>query len=111
MATQKSKQSQYAILTVVSMAENSFGLQDHDYPFTCEKLSITLTNKAIPINKSIIAYNRNGRLTNPEINTWIQENNLNKGEKPIKLVFRLERRLNNFHYKLYMFQANYLKNI
>ena len=110
MTNQKRRQSQFAILTVVSMAENSFGLQDHDFPFNCEKLSITLKSKAIDLNKSITVYNRNGRLTNPEINAWIQENNLTKVEKPIKLVFRLERRLNNFHYKLYPFQANYLKS-
>jgi hypothetical protein len=111
MTNQKTKQSQYAILTVVSMAGNRFGLQDHDFPFTCEKLAITLTNKAVDLKNSITAYNINGRLTNPEINAWIQENSLNNTDKPIKLVFRLERRLNDFHYKLYHFQANYLKSL
>lgn len=49
-------------------------------------LSITQTNKIIKLNSSIVTYNRNGYLTNPEINDWIQLNELNKFDKPIKLI-------------------------
>jgi hypothetical protein len=111
MIKQKTKLPQFSILTVVSMAKNSFGLQDYNYPFSCEDLSITLTNKIIKLNNSIVAYNRNGRLTNPEINDWIQLNELYKFDKPIKLIFKLERRLHKYHYRLYSYQANHLNKI
>ena len=105
------KNPRFVILTVVSMNENSFGLQDHNFPFECKDLSITLTNERIEMNNSIVAYNQNGRLTNPEINKWIQENKLHEVGKPTKLIFRLEKIINKYHYKLYKYQGNYIADV
>ena len=104
----KSKKPQFVILTVVSMSDRSYGLNNYDI-IPVEELSITLKNEKINLNNSILSYNKYGRITNPKINSWIQENNLHKTLEPLKLIFNLFREGNNHHYTLYETQANFLK--
>jgi hypothetical protein len=107
----KVKKQQFAILTVVSMSKSSFGLQDNNFPFESKELYMTLADEKINLQRSILAYNNYGRLTNPSINKWIQENKLNTVIEPVKIVFSITRNDKTYHYKLYKSQGNYLKNI
>jgi hypothetical protein len=104
------KKPQFVILTVVSMNTNSFGLQDHNFHFEVSDLSITFLDEKINLENSLLAYNRNGRLTNPYINDWIQKNKLQHTNEPIKLIFNLKRTGSKYHYVLYKTQGNYLTN-
>lgn len=104
------KKSQFAILTVVSMRKNSFGLQDHNFPFQADGLSIVFLDDSISLVNSLMAYNNHGRLTNPLINTWIQDNNLHTTNEPLKLVFKIKRKGRKYQYILYRTQGNYLVN-
>jgi len=102
------KNPRFVILTVVSMNENSFGLQDHNFPFQASEVFITFLNGYFNLENSLLAYNNHGRLTNPQINTWIQDNNLHIASEPVKLVFEIQKKGSRYHYTLYRTQGNYL---
>jgi hypothetical protein len=101
---------QYVILTIVEMSENSYGLQDYNFPFKAEEVFITFLNETITLKNSLLAYNNNGRLTNPLINSWIQNNSLDRTSEPVKLIFQKQRTGNSYHYILYRSQGNYIYN-
>lgn len=102
--------AQFEILTVVSMSNNSFGFQDYNFSTIAEEVLISFNNEIICLENSLLAYNDYGRLTNPRINEWIQNNDLHTAIEPAKLVFKKQRNKGKLHYILYQTQANCLVN-
>ena len=105
----KKRIPQFVILTVVEATKNRFAFQGYDLntPINCKKISINLDGHSIAVN-ALIAYQRQGRLTNPAINDWIHKFRLINYDEPIKLIFRLERDGTNHHYSLYGHQGNFI---
>ncbi len=104
------RKPQFVVLTVVSMSEHMFALQDYNFPFEAKELKIIFLNGEISLANSLVSYNIYGRLTNPFINQWIQEHNLHLAKEPVKLVFEKQRNGGSYHYILYTTQGNYLFN-
>lgn len=108
--------AQFIILTLAIINEkntekpNRYGLQlderDKIEAIDCTKLSIELSGQTTQLDKSLKSYNNHGRLTNPEINDWIQERSIYKFNPQLKLIFRLERKGTEHKYILYPNQGN-----
>ncbi len=92
------------------MNGSSFGFQDFNFSPIAEEVLISFNNEIISLENSILTYNNHGRLTNPRINEWIQNNNLHQTNEPLKLIFKKQRNKGKLHYILYQTQANYLFN-
>jgi hypothetical protein len=108
--------SQFVILSVVKISPKAkrYGLHLNDHLIQgvsqCKELFIVLNGQEISLAKSINAYRNHGRLTNRVINTWINQNHLHLWPSPIKLIFRLNRRLTEHKFELYALQANCLNH-
>lgn len=105
-------------LTVFPRTNNQFGLRLEEEMIQiapqCTDLVLVLNNNiSINIIDAIQTYNNQGRISHPELNQWIIQNNLNnypQGE-PTKLIFTLIRTGNRHKYVFYPYQANLMNQL